>query len=251
MSHIHLPDGIIPLIWWLGGFIAAVLLAFVVLKKIDTDGIRRKIPLAAVMAAVMLITMSVPLGFIPFHLNMSSLAGIMMGPGLGFIIAFVVNIFMALMGHGGVTVIGLNTLIIGSEAVLAFSFFSLLKKTFSKPLAIGVSVFLALVISISMMLAVVGFSGAIDISGGEAFIEKDHDEKTHQEEPHAEEEYAEETHEEEHKEGFSLGFITLTGWAAFLTVVFLGIILEAVLSAVIVKFIEKIRPGLFEPLPGN
>jgi len=269
MSHIHLPDGVIPFIWWFGGYIAALFVAVLVLRRIDKDSIRRKIPIAAVMAAVMLITMSVPLGFIPFHLNLSALAGILMGPGLGFVIAFVVNVFMAMMGHGGITVIGLNTLIIGVEAVLAFLIFSSLSGKLLKSLSSGISVSLALIVSISLMIAVVGLSGAIDITGGEAFIEKDHDhghgheyeekhgEERHTEEKHADEKHTEEKHTEEkhaedehaedkHEEGLNLGFVTLTGWTALLAVVVSGILLESVLTALIVGFLAKVRPDMLE-----
>jgi len=244
MSHIHLPDGVIPFVWWFGGYIAALLVAIFVLRQIDKDSVRRKIPIAAVMAAVMLITMSIPLGFLPFHLNLSALAGILMGPGLGFVIAFVVNIFMAMMGHGGVTVIGLNTLIIGAEAVLAFLIFSGLRNKLQQSFSSGISVALALVVSISLMLAVVGLSGAIDITGGEAFIAHDHDHGHEYEEKHEEEKHAEEKHEE----GFNLGFMTLTGWAAFLTVVTSGILLESVLTALIVGFLVKVRPDMLGPV---
>jgi len=244
MSHIHLPDGVIPFVWWFGGYIAALLVAIFVLRQIDKDSVRRKIPIAAVMAAVMLITMSIPLGFLPFHLNLSALAGILMGPGLGFVIAFVVNIFMAMMGHGGVTVIGLNTLIIGAEAVLAFLIFSGLRNKLQQSFSSGISVALALVVSISLMLAVVGLSGAIDITGGEAFIAHDHDHGHEYEEKHEEEKHAEEKHEE----GFNLGFMTLTGWAAFLTVVTSGILLESVLTALIVGFLAKVRPDMLGPV---
>ena len=244
MSHIHLPDGVIPFVWWFGGYIAALLVAIFVLRQIDKDSVRRKIPIAAVMAAVMLITMSIPLGFLPFHLNLSALAGILMGPGLGFVIAFVVNIFMAMMGHGGVTVIGLNTLIIGAEAVLAFLIFSGLRNKLQQSFSSGISVALALVVSITLMIAVVGLSGAIDITGGEAFIAHDHDHGHEYEEKHEEEKHAEEKHEE----GFNLGFMTLTGWAAFLTVVTSGILLESVLTALIVGFLVKVRPDMLGPV---
>ena len=244
MSHIHLPDGVIPFVWWFGGYIAALLVAIFVLRQIDKDSVRRKIPIAAVMAAVMLITMSIPLGFLPFHLNLSALAGILMGPGLGFVIAFVVNIFMAMMGHGGVTVIGLNTLIIGAEAVLAFLIFSGLRNKLQQSFSSGISVALALVVSITLMIAVVGLSGAIDITGGEAFIAHDHDHGHEYEEKHEEEKHAEEKHEE----GFNLGFMTLTGWAAFLTVVTSGILLESVLTALIVGFLAKVRPDMLGPV---
>lgn len=243
MSHIHLPDGVIPFVWWISGYIAAFLVAFFVLKRINKESARKRIPIAAVMAAVMLVTMSVPLGFIPFHLNLSALSGILMGSGLGFVIALVVNLFMSMMGHGGITVVGLNTLIIGGEAVLAFLIFSGLHKRLSKPLAAGISVALALVVSISLMVAVVGLSGAVDITGGTAFIEKDHAEEHAGEEEHAEEKYEEEKHEE----GLNLGFATVTGWAAFLIVVVSGILLESIITALIVGFLSKVRPDMIEP----
>ena len=94
------------------------------------------------------------------------------------------------------------------------------------------------------MLAVVGLSGAIDITGGEAFIAHDHDHGHEYEEKHEEEKHAEEKHEE----GFNLGFMTLTGWAAFLTVVTSGILLESVLTALIVGFLVKVRPDMLGPV---
>lgn len=240
MSHIHLPDGILPLIWWLGGFLLAIAVATIILKKYSPENIAKKIPYAAALGAVVLVTMSVPLGIIPFHLNLSALAGIILGPGLGFILAFVTNIFLSLFGHGGITVVGLNTLVIGSEAVLAYFAFSFLRGRLPAPIAAAISVAIALAISITLMVAVVGLSGAVDITGAEAFL--GHDE--HKEGKYGEEKHEEEAHDEEHEEGFYLGPIELHGWTAFGTIVSLGVILESILTALIVSFFLKVRPAI-------
>lgn len=70
-------------------------------EKIEKGGdIRRKIPFIGVVGALMLIFMSIPLGFIPVHLSLAVLCGILAGPELGFTAVFAVNTILSLMGHG-------------------------------------------------------------------------------------------------------------------------------------------------------
>lgn len=149
----------IPVFWWVLGYVlmAGILtLSLRITKNIDA---RKKVPLLGIVAALMLIGMSVPLGFVPYHINFAVLAGILLGPWLGFISAFVVNLFLALIGHGGITVVGLNTLTVGSEAISGFYFFSLLKKlTKSLPVAAFIATVLALSISLSLIIGIVALS---------------------------------------------------------------------------------------------
>ena len=81
---------------------------------------RRKIPLLGVVAALMLVGMSTEFVPIAYHVNLSVLAGIIVGPAMGFLAAFIVDLILALFGHGGITVVGLNTLIIGAECALGY-----------------------------------------------------------------------------------------------------------------------------------
>ncbi|HEY3373671.1 MAG TPA: energy-coupling factor ABC transporter permease [Candidatus Aquicultor sp.] len=159
MSHIHLPDGVIPVVWWvLGYIIVGILLAFAFKRTQSTEG-RKRVPLLGIMSALMLIGQSVPLGIIPFHLNLAVLSGIVLGPWLGLIAVFTTNIFLAFLGHGGITVVGLNTLVVGSEAVFGSLLFRFFSAHFSSVRATAVvTTVLTLSISISLMVGVVSLS---------------------------------------------------------------------------------------------
>ena len=87
----------------------------------------KKIPLLGAVSAAMLVAMSLEILPLAYHINLSVVAGILLGPALGFLAAFIANLMLALMGHGGITVIGLNTLLLGSEAVLGHTLFYLFK----------------------------------------------------------------------------------------------------------------------------
>jgi cobalt/nickel transport system permease protein len=67
--------------------------------------------MAAVMVAVMLVVQSIPLG-VPYHMNLSALTGIMLGPWWALLSILVTNIAQAAFGHGGITIVGLNILVV-------------------------------------------------------------------------------------------------------------------------------------------
>lgn len=157
MSHIHLPDGVLPFLWWAGGLFLCLVVMFFLVRNLKGEDVRRKVPFVGVLSALMLITMSVPLGIVPVHLSLAVLLGILAGPGLGFLAVFVVNVIMAFFGHGGITVVGINTLILGSEVVLGAWLFRFLGSMIRKIPAAVVSVIAALLVSTAMM---VGFLGA-------------------------------------------------------------------------------------------
>jgi cobalt/nickel transport system permease protein len=60
------------------------------------------------------------------HMNLTGLVGIIAGPLLGTLIALVVNFFSAVLGHGAVGLIGANTLVNASEAIVAYYAFKTL-----------------------------------------------------------------------------------------------------------------------------
>jgi cobalt/nickel transport system permease protein len=127
MTHLHIPDGILPISLWVLGLIVMVFaVGFSLLRLRGIDRIK-KIPLLGAVSAVMLVAMSVEILPLAYHINLSVVAGILLGPALGFLAAFITNLMLALMGHGGITVIGINTLLLGSEAVLGHTLFYLLK----------------------------------------------------------------------------------------------------------------------------
>lgn len=128
MTHMHIPDGVLPIWLWMLGFIIMSLVVGFCLLRVRTTDLKKKIPLLGAVSAAMLVAMSLEILPLAYHINLSVVAGILLGPALGFLAAFVTNLILALMGHGGITVIGLNTLLLGSEAVLGHTLFYLLKK---------------------------------------------------------------------------------------------------------------------------
>jgi len=128
MTHMHIPDGILPAGLWASGLIVMALAVALSLFRLRGVDMVKKIPLLGAVSAVMLVAMSLEILPLAYHINLSVVAGILLGPALGFLAAFIANLMLALMGHGGITVIGLNTLLLGSEAILGHTLFYLFKK---------------------------------------------------------------------------------------------------------------------------
>src|SRR5262245_53304045 len=101
MTHLHIPDGILPVWLWGGGQLLA--LTIVALASFHHRRDRPdRMTLLGGMSALMLTAMAIPLG--PFgHLNLAGVVGILLGPGLAFVAALLVNGILALLGHGGLT----------------------------------------------------------------------------------------------------------------------------------------------------
>ena len=98
MSHLHISDGILPWWLWIGGMVCTGLLTLLALLKLRKQ--RRLLSQVAIMAALGLAAMNIPLG-LPVHINLSALAGILLGPLNGFLATFIMLVFNALIGHGG------------------------------------------------------------------------------------------------------------------------------------------------------
>lgn len=125
MTHLHIPDGVLPVWLWVSGLILMVLLLAFCLYRLRNMDMKVKIPLLGALSAAMLVAMNLEILPIAYHINLSVVTGILLGPELGFTAAFLANLILALLGHGGVTVMGLNTLLLGSEAVLGHVLFHL------------------------------------------------------------------------------------------------------------------------------
>ena len=128
MAHIHLGEGTFPLwavILWTTvglGLISAVV------YRVRKGGIKsHQIALAGIGAAASfaIFQLNIPV-WGGIHMNLTGLVGILAGPLLGALIALVVNIFSAALGHGAVSLIGANTLVNASEAIVAYYAFKTL-----------------------------------------------------------------------------------------------------------------------------
>ena len=277
--HIEIPDGVLPPWLWIAGFVIVAVLLAVAIYFAKKD--ERKMPLAALFAALSLIVMSVPLG-LPVHINLMVLVGIIVGPWWALVVSFIVNLLLASIGHGGVTIIGINTLLLWSQAVFGFYLFRFAKeiikekKAALKGVAGGVVTFLSLMAS---FLLLGGLVFAINLNPEEILVQ-DHDhghhhqtdlsnyhEDDHHEEDyhdhheseqdshdHHEEDYHEDDHDGDshensgnghHLEGYYDEEISLKAFLVIALPVFLyAAVIESVVVGLAISFISKGKPDL-------
>ena len=129
MAHIHLGEGTFPvwaLILWTT---IGVVLISAIIYRIRKGSIKtHQIALAGIGAASFAVfQLNIPV-WGGIHMNLTGLVGIIAGPLLGALIALVVNIFSAALGHGAVGLLGANTLINASEAIVAYYAFKTLMR---------------------------------------------------------------------------------------------------------------------------
>lgn len=220
MSHLHITDDLLHWGFALAGFIGTFAIIAYILISTSKEELFNNIAKLGIMSALMLIVMSIPLG-IPFHINLSILTALIIGPKLGFIAVLLVNFILATFGHGGITVVGLNTLIMGTEVFLGYFIFSfLLSKKIKWQYSLATAIVFALIISASLMITVVGV-GQIDPAL--AYHSCDH------------------SHEEVIADGHT--DLSYPRFALLvLGIVLIGAPIEAVVILVIVNYFRKVRP---------
>ncbi len=227
MSHLHIPDGVLPAWLWIGALIATLLLVVLFSRQLERR--RRMLPMVAVLSALALVIMQVHIG--PLHINLSALAGIVAGPGLGFLAVFVANFFSAIvLGHGGLTVLGVNSLLVGSEALVAGAVFALMGGARRLLVNGAGAVAVALVVSTLLVLAV----GAIAGQSLEAMV-LDHDHNHGNDHDH------DHDHNHEVSSGFFTRFVSII---AFLLLPWMA--MEMTLSLGAMAFIRRVRGQWFE-----
>lgn len=240
MSHIHLPDGVLP--WWLWGsaYLIVILLIAIFGRQKSARPDPKRFALVGIIAALMILVMSIELPLIPYHINLSVVGGIVLGPGLGLMAVFIVNLFLSLVGHGGVTTAGLNTLVMAVELLVGYGVFRGLLRL-RTPLALAA--FLAVVIglgcgtSASYGLVYVG-APAINQTLAQAAHER-HVKVKHLDEAGG--------HHEEHEtleQAATGGRLNLTRLALLMFGLgAIGWLLEGLLSAVVLRALNRIYPG--------
>ncbi len=118
----HISDGVLAAPVLIGGAVMAAALLAVGLKKLDPE----RLPQVAVMSAAFFVAslVHVPLGPSSVHLILNGLVGIVLGwaaiPAI-----FVALVLQALFfGYGGITTLGVNTVIIALPALLCYGLFA-------------------------------------------------------------------------------------------------------------------------------
>jgi cobalt/nickel transport system permease protein len=216
MTHMHIPDGILPVWLWALGFILMALFLGFVLRRLRTMDMKKMIPLLGALSAAMLVGMSIPI--LPgYHINLSVVTGILIGPSLGFVAAFIANLILAFMGHGGITVVGLNTLLLGSEAVLGHTLFYLFKKRLPVFWRAALATLMTLFITTTILIGIVAMA-------------------------HLDPEMLH--HGEDHGQGPSGQGSVSTFALLVLTIGAVGWIIEAAITGAVVRFISQVKPDL-------
>jgi cobalt/nickel transport system permease protein len=234
MSHIHFPDGVLPVWLWASGFIVVILIWTIFLRSMKKEDLTRRLPLLGMMAAVMVLGASFEIVPIAYHVNLTVISGILLGPSLIFLATFVVNVILALFGHGGITVIGLNTLTLSIEGVLGYFLFHLLWKVFKRLTpAIFLATFIALLFSTFAMIGVVSLGTS------------HYEELIHQEGKGIFEFHFSKEKEEHHPEEAAEEKVNLRRFMAIvLPLGLIGWVLEGVITSLICRYIYRLRPDL-------
>jgi cobalt/nickel transport system permease protein len=165
MSHLHIPDGVLP--WWLVllGWAITLPALWLASRRAGSDRASlRKVPLLGVVAALVLVAMSTEIVPIAYHINLTVIAGVLLGPWLAVVAAFIVVLMLALIGHGGVTVVGLNTVLIATEMIVGWALFRALVAAFGArrtPWAAAASTVITLAITTAMLVGIVWLGGSL------------------------------------------------------------------------------------------
>ncbi len=114
----HISDGILSAPVLIAGFIGTVAVAAYTLRKLDLDDIPKVSVITSVFFVASLI--HVPIGPSSVHLILGGLVGVVLGIRAFPAIMLGIILQTVLFGHGGVTVIGVNTMMLGTGGLLAY-----------------------------------------------------------------------------------------------------------------------------------
>ncbi|HVR76015.1 MAG TPA: CbiM family transporter [Planctomycetota bacterium] len=137
----HVSDGFLPPAIWGGGLVVAAGALALSVRRFDD----RRVPQIAVLTSIFFVSswIHIPLGAVSIHLLLNGLLGIVLG--LLSVPAIFVGLFLQtiLLGHGGLTTLGVNTVTIASGALVARPIFSALWRGGENPRRAAAAAFVA------------------------------------------------------------------------------------------------------------
>jgi len=158
----HISDGILSAPVWIGGCVVTAVITAVTVKKVRPEDI----PKVAIMTSVFFVAslVHIPIGPTSVHLILNGLVGIILGP-LAFIsILLGLVLQMLLFQHGGITTIGVNSIMMGVPALLVYRIFDLRKKIIFKS---NVAIFGALAGACGIFFGILILALFLVVSGDE------------------------------------------------------------------------------------
>ncbi|WNY27201.1 energy-coupling factor ABC transporter permease [Methanolapillus ohkumae] len=170
----HISEGVLPEWLLLAGWVVTIILLAVSLwwGKKHTDDMTKKIPQIAVTTAAFFAAcmVRIPLPPTSLHLVLAGLVGILLGP-FAFVCIFVGLLLQALLlGNGGLLVLGVNTVVMGLPALLAYPVFVALSKKTNYGISAAVASVFAILLS-TLLLAAVFIAGGITFGSMESVTE--------------------------------------------------------------------------------
>jgi cobalt/nickel transport system permease protein len=120
MSHLHIPDGVLPPVLWGPGLALALVLLLLAVRATRREA-AQTVAYQGALGGLMLAVMSIPIPLfaLEYCLTLAGPVGVLLGAAAGFQVAFVVCVILALLGQGGLTVVGLNALVLGAAVAVA------------------------------------------------------------------------------------------------------------------------------------
>jgi len=156
VSHLHIPDGVLPLWLWAPGLAVALIVLGLAARALR-DAPRQRVAYQGALGALVLAAMAIelPLGPVDYHLSLVGPVGVLLGAAAGFEVVFVASTILAFVGHGGFTVIGLNALVLGAGAALSRPLYLALRPRLDPARAMALATACAQAVSGGLWLAVV------------------------------------------------------------------------------------------------
>ena len=159
----HISEGVLPGSVLAAGWIitAALIIISVIWSRKKLGDISEKIPLVAVTTAAFFVACLFKIQMYPtsLHLVLSGMAGILLGP-LAFICIFIGLLLQALLlQNGGITVLGVNSFVMGLPAMLAYFVYRACAKRTKSAIAAGTASIFSIFLSTILLAIVLTASG--------------------------------------------------------------------------------------------
>ena len=159
----HISEGVLPGSVLAAGWIltAALIVISIMWSRKKLGNISEKIPLVAVITAAFFIAclFRIPVPPTSLHLVLSGLVGILLGP-LAFICIFIGLVLQALLlQNGGITVLGVNSFVMGFPAMLAYFVYKFCSKKTNSAISAGAASVFSIFLSTILLAIVLVASG--------------------------------------------------------------------------------------------
>ncbi|MDB5306410.1 MAG: cobalt transport protein CbiM [Gemmataceae bacterium] len=125
---VHLSDGAIATPWLIGGFVGAGVLLAIAAARLTEEWV----PRIGVLTAAFFVASSVHIKLVVLptsvHLILNGLVGVILGRRAPLAVTVGLALQYLLVGHGGLSTLGLNACVVGLPAVLAGQLFPVLRR---------------------------------------------------------------------------------------------------------------------------